>query len=93
VSGTQSAFESHDKFLRDRYLNPAQPAEVGIEDDVAEQRRRSLRCALGEAQLALAEFEKKHDVKAVEAELADVDRLAGACPANADASHPAHLKC
>jgi hypothetical protein len=72
VGHAQVAFETHDRFLRDRYLNPAQPAAVGIEDDVEEQRRRSLRYALGEAQLALAEFEKTHDVKAVEAELADI---------------------
>ena len=72
VSSAQSAFETHDRFLRDRYLNPAQPADLGIEDSVEEQRRRSLRYALGEAQLALAEFEKKYDIPAIRAELADI---------------------
>ena len=72
VAHTQTAFENHDRFLRDRYLNPARPAEVGLEDSVEEQRRRSLRFALGEAQLALAEFEKRHDIPTVQAELADI---------------------
>lgn len=46
--------------------------------DVEEQRRRTFSRALNEAQLALRELEKEHDVKAVEAELADIH-------ANADA--------
>jgi hypothetical protein len=72
VSSAQTEFEAHDKVLRDRYLNPARTADLGVEDNVEEQRRQSLRFGLGEAQLALAEFERTHDMKAGEAELAGI---------------------
>ncbi len=72
VSGAQIAFETHDCFLRNRYLNPTGIAQTGPEDSTEEERRRSLRQELREAQLALVDFERKHDLPAVEAELADI---------------------
>lgn len=76
VAEAQKTFESYDQFLRDRYLNGTGAAVT--EDSVAEQRRSDLRKELAEAQLALANFEKEHNVAAVETEMADIQ-------ANADA--------
>jgi hypothetical protein len=72
VTRAQIAFEYHDRILRDRYLHPTGLAEIGIEDDAEEQRRRSLRHSLGQAQLTLADFEKQHELPVVQAELTDL---------------------
>jgi len=72
VSQAQIAFETHDRQLRDKYLNATGPAEIDNEESAEEQRRRSLMHALCEAQAALAAFEEKQNIAAVEAELADI---------------------
>jgi hypothetical protein len=82
VTNAQSAFETQDGILRDRYIHPTCSTEIGNEDDAEEQRRRSLRNALGQAQLKLVEFENEHNISAIKTELADI-------LANADAREQA----
>lgn len=72
VSQAEGAFESHDKLLRSRYLNPTGTPIASAGDDAGENRCHLLRQALGDAQRTLAEYETEHDIPAVQAELADI---------------------